>query len=139
MEDVFFDVTLLDKNDVFNFIANHFCQSLPNFSKSEIASFLLKREENGNTGIGNGVAIPHFKMPDISNAICVFIKTKEPIDYLANDNLPVDLFLGVLIPGNNHSNVELLASLTEKFHDDKFVKRLREAETKDECYSVLIE
>src|ERR1700710_1993300 len=57
----------------------------------EIFDALLQRERLGSTGIGNGVAIPHGKLPKVHQIVGLFARLERPIDYEALDGTPVDL------------------------------------------------
>ena len=52
-----------------------------------VASYLLKREELGSTGIGKGVAIPHARLPDLQRPCGLLARLKQPIEF----DFPTDL------------------------------------------------
>ena len=52
---------------------------------------LLKREKLGSTGIGQGIAIPHGKLPSISRVYGLFARLAQPVDFDSVDGQPVDL------------------------------------------------
>ncbi|MCB1492682.1 MAG: PTS sugar transporter subunit IIA, partial [Rhodobiaceae bacterium] len=52
---------------------------------------LLQRERLGSTGMGNGIAIPHGKMPDLDGIFCMVARLDSPINFDAVDDQPVDL------------------------------------------------
>src|SRR3979409_1991603 len=56
----------------------------------QIASYLLKREDLGSTGIGRGVAIPHARMPDLQRPYGLLAKLKAPVAFDAIDGQAVD-------------------------------------------------
>lgn len=59
---------------------------------------LAEREELGSTGIGHGVAIPHCKIPKLTEAVLAIGIAAEAIDFGALDQQPVRLFFVVLSP-----------------------------------------
>src|ERR1700675_1692029 len=63
-----------------------------------VASYLLKREELGSTGIGKGVAIPHARLPDLERPYGLFARLKQPIEFDAIDGQAVDIVLFLLLP-----------------------------------------
>jgi len=75
---------------------------------------LLDREETMTTGIGEGIALPHAKIPGISNIIAVIGVKKEGIDYQAMDNKPVHLIVLILSPAADPvPHIQFLAAITK--------------------------
>ena len=63
-----------------------------------IFDLLLQRERLGSTGIGNGVAIPHGKLPGLKGITGVFARLAKPVPFDAMDDEPVDLVFAILAP-----------------------------------------
>jgi PTS system nitrogen regulatory IIA component len=59
---------------------------------------LLERERLGTTGVGEGIAIPHGRLPQIDRVHGVFARLDEPIDFESIDDQPVDLIFLLLAP-----------------------------------------
>ncbi len=76
----------------------------------EIFDTLLQRERLGSTGLGRGIAIPHIKLTDLDRIYCVFARLKNPIDFEAIDNEPVDLVFLLLAP--EHASGDHLKALS---------------------------
>src|SRR3974390_3761308 len=53
-----------------------------------IFDLLMQREKVGTTAIGNGIAIPHGKMPTLSRLFGLFARLESPVDFDALDNQP---------------------------------------------------
>jgi PTS system nitrogen regulatory IIA component len=64
----------------------------------ELAERLLKRERDGCTGVGRGIAIPHCRLENLDGEIVAFASTEHPVDFGAADGQPVDLFFLVASP-----------------------------------------
>jgi len=62
---------------------------------------LLDREKLGSTGIGDGIAIPHGKLPGLENLIVSFGRTVEGIDFDSLDGKPVHIFFLLMAPENS--------------------------------------
>jgi len=78
----------------------------------EIYLQLWEREKLGNTGIGNGVAIPHSRSAHAKQAIIAIISLKDAIDYDSPDRQPVDLAFGLLVPEEaTQDHLNLLADI----------------------------
>ncbi|HKW54621.1 MAG TPA: PTS sugar transporter subunit IIA, partial [Stellaceae bacterium] len=56
-----------------------------------IFEVLLERERLNTTGIGNGTALPHGRLPDLPRLYGLFARLERPIDFEAIDNQPVYL------------------------------------------------
>src|SRR3954452_1945579 len=59
---------------------------------------LLQREKLGSTGVGNGIAIPHGKLPKLNKLFGLFARLDRPVDFEALDGQPVDLVFLLLAP-----------------------------------------
>ena len=51
----------------------------------------MQREKLGSTGVGNGIAIPHGKLPKLEKLVGLFARLDRPIDFESLDGHPVDL------------------------------------------------
>lgn len=69
----------------------------------------LSREKLGSTAIGNGVAIPHCRAPGVKRIYGCLVTLKNPINFDAFDNKPVDLIFALVVP--EERNDEHLATL----------------------------
>jgi len=65
----------------------------------DVINRILKREQQGSTGIGNGVAIPHIKQySGVSEMVVVVGRTRHDVDFGAVDGQPCRLFFLILTP-----------------------------------------
>jgi PTS system nitrogen regulatory IIA component len=101
---------------------------LPPEEKELIYDLLISREKLMTTALGDGLAIPHLRVPVVVNvprpALSIFF-TREPIDMGALDGMPVHtLFLLLTVAPKQH--LELLARLTFLFRQPAFVAILRQ-------------
>ena len=67
-------------------------------NEKAILEILLQREKLGSTAVGNGVAIPHGKLPKLGRLFGLFARLHKPIDFEALDGQPVDLIFLLLAP-----------------------------------------
>jgi PTS system nitrogen regulatory IIA component len=107
-------------------------------SQEAIFSALQVRERLGSTGLGQGFALPHARLPGLNAFLGVFAKLGRPIDYQAIDEKPVDLVFLLLIPekaANEH--VAALAAISRPFREKELTARLRKAATAAELYALL--
>jgi PTS system nitrogen regulatory IIA component len=97
-------------------------------SAETLLSELMKREELGSTGLGDGVALPHTRIAEIKKPLGVLASLKRPVDFEAIDGKPVDLVFLLLLPAEPHGEqLNALASVARKLRDKGVRKRMREA------------
>ena len=88
---------------------------------------LTQRERLGSTGIGNGIAIPHGKLPKLERLFGVFARLDRPVDFEALDGQPVDLMFLLLAP--EAAGADHLKALA------RVARLLRDAEARASCAS----
>src|SRR5882724_3158925 len=95
-------------------------------SERDILEILLQREKLGSTGVGNGVAIPHGKLPKLGKLFGLFAHLDRPVDFEALDNQPVDLVFLLLAPeGAGADHLKALARVARLLRDPETVNKLR--------------
>ncbi len=100
---------------------------------------LMARERLGSTGIGHGIAIPHCRAPEITQCIMGVFCLAQPIKFNTLDNQPVDIFIVLVVPENEpKAHLELLAIIAERFKDQTFCTKIRQALTANEVYQLII-
>lgn len=100
---------------------------------------VLVREKDYSTGIGEGIAIPHAKSKNVKEAMVLFGKLKEKIDWNSIDGNPVEVIFLFGVPEENVNNLhlKLLSKLSRKLMDEDFVKLLKASKSEDEIFEVL--
>ena len=99
---------------------------------------LVARERLGSTGLGHGVAIPHGRSEAVAEARAAFVRLDPPIDFGADDHVPVDLVAALIVPAHfTDQHLKLLAELAELFSDRAMTASLREAPDSEELYAAL--
>jgi PTS system nitrogen regulatory IIA component len=100
---------------------------LPPEEKELVYDLLVSREKLMTTAVGDGLAIPHLRVPvvvDVPRPVLSIFCTRESIDMGALDGIPVHtLFLLLSLAPKQH--LELLARLTFLFRRPEFVELLR--------------
>lgn len=99
-----------------------------------IAQEVLKREDLGSTGMGQGIAIPHARLPGLERSFGIFARLKRPIDFQAIDGKPVDLVFLLLQPGTASGDLNALAAVARKLREPERLKRLRRAQDPETLY-----
>ena len=133
-------VSFSSKKRLFESIA-HFVIEQVNDEKGEQVCLecLFEREKLGNSGLGNGIAMPKAKIPVtlLDKAIAVFMQLDTPIDYDSSDGKFVDLVFAVLVPENQCvTYMPILSFLTERLTDKNLLKQLRSAKSAEEIWQV---
>ena len=101
---------------------------------------LLERERLGSTGIGSGIAIPHARMTGIERPRGLFARLGHPVDFDSIDERPVDIvFLLVAPEGAGADHLKALARVSRLLRDRSLVEKLRNTETSDALYALLVE
>src|SRR5256885_17258845 len=107
-------------------------------SERTIFEILVQREKLGSTGVVNGIAIPHGKLPKLNKLFGLFVRLERPIDFEALDGQPVDLIFLLLAPeaaGADH--LTALARVARLLRDGDIARKLRESHDADALYLVL--
>lgn len=105
-----------------------------------IFDVLLERERLGTTGVGNGIAIPHGKLPNLDRLYGFFARLEDPIDFDSIDEQPVDLIFLLLAPetaGADH--LKALARVSRLLRDKSVCEKLRATDNQDALYALLTE
>ncbi|HHW7507278.1 TPA: PTS sugar transporter subunit IIA [Mannheimia haemolytica] len=105
---------------------------------------LFKREKLGTTGLNQGVALPHAKLPactsvELEKPIAVFLQLEEAVDYEAQDNKEVDLIYAIMFPENSCDQYKhCLPKIAQKLTDKSLLKQLRAAESAEDIWQILV-
>jgi PTS system nitrogen regulatory IIA component len=105
-----------------------------------IFEVLIERERLGTTGVGNGIAIPHGKLPGLDKLHGLFARLDTPIDFDAIDEQPVDLICLLLAPesaGADH--LKALARVSRLLRDRSICEKLRGSDTAEAIFALLTE
>jgi len=105
-----------------------------------IVAAILKREELGSTGIGNGVAVPHTKHSSVESLIATVALAKEGVDFASLDGEAVYiLFLLVSPPDRPGDHLRALETISRHLRNQNFCKFLRQAKSPEEVVDLLRE
>lgn len=100
---------------------------------------LWAREELGNTGFEEGVALPHAKSAAVCNPAVAIGISRNGIEYGAEDGKPSHIFFMIASPdgGANH-HIEVLAELSGKLIEEGFIAKLLAANTPADALALLL-
>ena len=94
---------------------------------------VIQREKECETGIGNGVAIPHCKNDVVKQAGFALVQLKNSIEWGSLDGAPVNYVIMLAAP-NTEDNIHLrmLSQLAKNLMDDEFINTLTNAKSIEE-------
>ena len=104
---------------------------------AQVTSHLLKREQLGSTGTGNGIAIPHARLPGLKRPHGLLARLKQGIEFDAIDGQAVDVVFVLLLPAAESEALGALALVARTLRSPETLARLRAAKTTSELYAAL--
>jgi PTS system nitrogen regulatory IIA component len=108
------------------------------FPEDEILDALLEREQQGSTGVGQGVAVPHAKLAGLDRMAGVFVKLETPVAFESVDDRPVDLLFALFAPRDaGVEHLRALAKVSRLLRQSELREQLRQARTADAIYALL--
>ncbi len=114
--------------------------AIPKEQVDEITQQIVERENQGSTGIGKGIAVPHIKHAAVKNIVGTIGCSKAGIDFASLDKAPVFSVMLLLSPPNNPDrHLEAMESLFSHLQKDMFRKFLRQADTAEAIMDLIAE
>lgn len=108
--------------------------------EDEVIAAILKREELGSTGIGNGVAVPHTKHPAVNELVATVAVSKQGVDFASLDGEPVYiLFLLVSPLDRPGDHLRGLENISRHLRSPDFCSFLRQSSTASAIWANLEE
>jgi len=90
--------------------------------------------------VGNGIAIPHGKLPGLKRLAGVFARLEKPVDFEAIDEQPVDLVFLLLAPeGAGADHLKALARVSRLLRDKRICEKLRGSDKAEAIYALIAE
>jgi PTS system nitrogen regulatory IIA component len=107
-------------------------------SVKTVLTALQNREQLGPTGMGNGIAIPHARIENISNIKGMFIRLEKPINFDSMDKQKVDIIFAILAPiDSGVDHLKALAKVSRLLRDRDICSKLRSTEDINALFSIL--
>lgn len=134
------NVTAKDKNDIIDKMTKLMLKTGRITDLNAYKELVLKREEEGSTGVGEGIAIPHGKGDCVTEPGLVAMVVPNGVEYDALDGKPVNLLFMIAAP-NTSDNVHLdvLSRLSTMLMDTEFKNKLISAKSKEEFLNIINE
>ncbi len=116
-------------------LARRAAQSL-DLDADTILGALVRREGLGSTGVGDGVALPHARLDTVRKPFGLLARLRDPLDFDAVDERPVDLVFLLLLPTAEGGNpLNALASVARRLRDPRATGALRRARDATALYA----
>lgn len=137
---VFPDLVATDKAGVLGELCAGLARAFPALPAGKLRETLLEREKLGSTGIGEGVAIPHGKLPGIPGLIAAFARSGKGVDFASIDGKPTQLFFVLFAPDNSAGlHLKALARISRLFKQPQFRQAILAAEGAAAIFRIISE
>jgi len=101
---------------------------------------VIQRENQGSTGLGKGVAVPHVKHKSIKQVVAAFGRSETGVDFAALDRAPVYSVFLLLSPADRpDEHLSAMEKIFKSLQNDNFRRFLRQASTKKEIVELFQE
>ena len=131
------DVPGASKKRVLEFISTFLADNTDFVDADTVYHDLWARERLGSTGIGEGIAIPHCRLPGCPEITGVLLKLQNPVDFDASDGDDVDLIFALIVPDEqNDEHLKTLSSIAELLQSEEVREKLRRCTSNDSLYQM---
>ncbi len=140
-ETVFLDIDATDKKYILEFLSNNLLKLGRINSKEEFLKDVYIRESEGETGIEDGLAIPHGKSNSVIVTTLSVARLNKPIEWETLDDNPVDIIVLFAVENGldvNTHHINLLAKIAGNLVDDNILKILKKSTDKNLIISQLL-
>jgi len=127
-----------NKSEVLKEMADWMTSQEKSLDAQRLLGVLLEREKLSSTAIGDGVAIPHGKMPGIQRVFGVFARSREGVDFNSLDGGLTHLFFLLVAPEDSAADhLKALARISRLLKDSRFRDRLMKEKASDEIFNAI--
>ncbi len=99
---------------------------------------VIKRENRGSTGFGNGVAVPHLKEASVERVVVAVANVVDGVDFNALDGNPVHSIFLLLSPADQPElHLEAMEAVFGSLSQETFRRFLRQASTVEDVLMLL--
>jgi nitrogen PTS system EIIA component len=131
-------LTAREKNAVLKEMARGLVANHPTLDEKRVLEVLSERERISTTAIGEGVAIPHGKLPGVERVLGIFARSREGVDFASLDGGLTHLFFVLIAPENAAADhLKALARISRLLKDSTFRSRLIEGKTRQEIFEII--
>jgi len=128
------------KGDIINELAGVVVAGHPEIDRARLVQALEDRERLNTTALGEGVAIPHGKLPGLQRVVAAFGRSPGGVDFQSIDEKPTYLFFLLVAPEDSAgAHLKALARISRLLKDEAFRRRLIEGGTASDLYAIIRE
>lgn len=110
----------------------------PEIPSNEMSAVLAERERLGSTAIGDGIAIPHGKLANVTKILGIFGRHPAGVDFESLDGNPTHLFFMLVAPEDSTSlHLKALARVSRLLRDGNFRDKLLTAPDSNEIFRLI--
>jgi nitrogen PTS system EIIA component len=123
------------KDDVLRELAQQMAAVHSEINAGQLLDVLWERERLGSTAIGDGIAIPHGKLPGLRSVMAAFGRHQQGVDFQSLDGNPTKLFFLLVAPEDSvGQHLKALARVSRLLKDQGFRERLMQATDQTDLY-----
>jgi|YelNatPaOPRAMG01_1025707.scaffolds.fasta_scaffold89063_2 PTS system nitrogen regulatory IIA component len=144
-EEGIIEVEASGKVELLKHISDIIAKCYPSLSSDEVFHVLMEREQLGSTGVGDGIAIPHGKLPRDRFGcghrllpVLLFARSRRGIDFDAMDSKPVHLVFALLAPEDCPGlHLKVLAKIARLLKNKEVQEKLLYAKNREEILDII--
>ena len=126
------------KEDVIAELAAVVARHHPEIDRARLVQALEDRERLNSTALGEGVAIPHGKLPGLKRVVAAFGRSRPGVDFSSLDGKPTHLFFLLVAPEDSAgAHLKALARISRLLKDEGFRARLMAAGDAPDLYRTI--
>jgi mannitol/fructose-specific phosphotransferase system IIA component (Ntr-type) len=136
------DVKATDRDGVIRELVESLAAAgaLPRADVDEVVAALIKREQNGSTGFGKGVAVPHVKHAKVKQMCGTIGRSTAGVDFAALDHQPVFSVVLLLSPENQpQQHLAAMNAVFNNLQQDTFRRFLRQSDSREAIVDLIEE
>ena len=127
-----------EKSEVLKEMAHQLADSESGLDPAQVLRVLQDREKISTTAIGEGVAIPHGKLPSVERVSGLFARSLQGVDFGSLDGAPTYLFFTLIAPQDAAADhLKALARISRLLKDPDLRHRLLAATSSQELYNII--
>lgn len=128
------------KGDILRELSMALSRANPSVGAQRLSLVLEERERMNSTGVGDGVAIPHGKLPELTTLCASFGVKHGGVDFDAHDKKPTHLFFTLVAPENSAGlHLKALARISRLFRNASFRDAILAARDAQAIYSLIVQ
>jgi len=126
------------KAEVLRELALHLTDEHPEINAERLVDVLWERERLGSTAIGDGIAIPHGKLPGLKTVLAAFGRHLRGVDFESLDGNPTKLFFLLVAPDDSVGlHLKALARVSRLLKEQGFRNQLMAVADRHDLYETI--